>query len=107
MALKGKFKFFDKLESTEAYAIVDNIQISKGGSANCHVSVYPTPPTTKTVIQDTVVAGVMEKLEVEQIDRGPCIEHFSVAGIQITSSPFSDCYNVVKATERLAAMVDA
>ena len=107
MALKGKYLFFGKVSADAAYAIVDGIQIAKGGDASVHVSVYADSPVSKTVQQDTLVNGIVEKVDVVQMDRGPVIEHMTLGGIKVTSSPFGDCYAGVKQDERFKLMSDA
>lgn len=108
MSLQGPFKFMRKLEATSAYAVVDSINISKGGDAFCHVSVYPTPPETKEVEKERIVEGINEKYMDREVDRGPVIEHFSISGIKVDGDPFVCCYKQIRdLDERLVGMSDA
>lgn len=107
MALKGKFNFFNTLLAADAYAVIDSIQLSKGGDASFHVNVYPAAPTTKAVLRDALVDGVMEKVAVDEINRGQVIEHFGISVTGITGEPFGECYAALKTHERFTDMSDA
>lgn len=116
MALQGKYNFFGKLNADEAYAIVDQINISKGGDAFCHVSVYANAPTPVPIDESAKAVqaqGALLPQDIQEIppsiERGPVIEHFTISGISVKGlmeNPFAVMYAGIKADERLAAMVD-
>lgn len=108
MSLKGSFKV-GRLIAPEAYAVVDNITASKGGSAHAHVSVYATPPEDQKVERVKLVDGVEATYEETVRDRGPVLDHFTISGIDLSKSTniFQDTYAQIKADERLSSMVDA
>lgn len=109
MAIKGKFLFMGVLVSEQAYAVVDNVNVSKGGDAFCHVSIYAAGPTDKEVSRTRVVDGIEEEYAETERERGPVIEHFSVSGIKVMSKdPFIASYEQIKSLEpRLSEMVSA
>jgi hypothetical protein len=104
MALKGSFGFFNgELPKADAYAVVDAINISKGGSASCHVSIYARTPLVEKIAvpQLNEATKIMETVQVDQVDRGPVIEHFTCAGVDTTGK---DAF--VAAYEQLASLDD-
>lgn len=117
MALQGKYNFFGRINADAAYAIVDQINISKGGDAFCHVSVYasapvPIPPDDSAqavAAQGALIPDAPADAPPPQVDRGPVIEHFTISGISVkglAENPFSVMYAGIKTDERLAQMLD-
>lgn len=109
MALKGKFLFMGVLVAEKAYAVVDSVNVTKGGDAFCHVSVYPDSPVDREVPKTRVVDGIEEEYLDQERERGQCVEHFSISGFKIRSQdPFVAAYEQIKELEpRLTEMVSA
>lgn len=84
MSLKGPFGFAGgRLVGPEAYAVIDAVNVNKGGMASCHISVYATPPVD-TPIEVPVLNENTKIMEMKQIinkDRGPAVEHYSCGEI--------------------------